>query len=113
MRKTKLWFEKESTPEFYKPRVTRFGKSVTMKKESICNLSRSKRFAQYDIDANRVGRNVGPGAYMQFHYCISSRHSQSPKQSKYFYRHMDLLNNAHYYYDYSTTKPNFLKNLSV
>ena len=112
MRKTILWNQKEASPEFHTPRVTRFGKSVSLKKKPIPNLGRSKRFRQYDIDANRIGRNVGPGSYLQFNYCISASISQSPTATKYFYRHADLLNNPHYYYDNSETRPNFLKSLT-
>lgn len=109
MRRTVLWNEKEPSPEFHTPKVTRFGKAASMKQKKNCNLARSKRFSQYDIDANRVGRNVGPGSYKQANYCISASISQTPRGAKYFYRHEDRLNNVHYFFDQSNTKPNFLK----
>ena len=109
MRKTQLWFEKQPSPEFYYPKVTRDGRAVSMKQKPKSNLSRSKRFSQYETDAKRLGTNVGPGSYVQSHFSIISALSTSPKVSRYFYRHKDSLENSHYYQDYSTTVPNFLK----
>ncbi|OMJ70788.1 hypothetical protein SteCoe_31159 [Stentor coeruleus] len=109
MRHTVLWDQKQPTPDSYFPKVTRYGRAVSMKHKPISNLMRAKRFPQYEIDANRVGANVAPGAYNQDHYSIISSTMKTPKSAFYFYKHEDLTNNSHYYRDFSTTVPNFVK----
>jgi hypothetical protein len=69
---------------------------------------KSKRFVQYELDARRVGKNVGPGAYNQTHHCIVAA-LRPPRSSYYFFKHTDSLNNSHYFRDYSATIPNFLR----
>jgi hypothetical protein len=109
MRKTLLWFEPQATPEYYDARVTRIGRPISIRQKAKSNIDRAKRFPQYDLEAKRLGRNVGPGAYCQTHFSITSNVKKNSRTSFYFYRHRDALNNSHYFRDYSSTVPNFLR----
>lgn len=109
MRNTILWNNPQATPEYYNPRVTRIGREVSIRQKAKSNINRAKRFPQYEADANRLGRNVGPGAYGQQHFSIVSNLKKNSRTSFYFYRHRDALNSTHYFRDYSSTIPNFLR----
>ena len=77
MRKTQLWFNKESTPEYYNPKVTYDGRTsaiITVKKKSAQN--KAKRFPQYEMDERRLGKELGPGCYPQFYNCMYASHTK-------------------------------------
>jgi hypothetical protein len=111
MRKTLLWFDPQPTPEWYDVRVTRIGKQVSIRQKAKSNINRARRFPQYEMDARRLGKNVGPGAYAQGHGSIVANLKKNSRTSFYFYRHRDALDNTHYFRDYSSTVPNFLKTI--
>ena len=102
MRKTQLWVEKKPTPEYYDTRVTHYGNSnkiQTLIKSS--NQSKAKRFQQYESDANRLGKNIGPGCYPQFYNCIYASRIKGTPIYKMFYRQRDLEDNRHFFLTHS------------
>ena len=105
MRKTQLWSNKEMTPEFYNPRVTydgRYTEIVTPKRNAT--MGRSKRFVQYEHESRRMGNEVGPGTYQQFHRSIEGSRIKGTPVYKKFYRQRDLNDNWYFYINESYRK---------
>ncbi|OMJ69949.1 hypothetical protein SteCoe_32197 [Stentor coeruleus] len=98
MRKTILWNSKEHTPEFYNPKVTYDGRtSIIRSVNKTSSVSKARRFPQYEKDEKRLGNEVGPGTYLQFHKCIYASRPKGTPIYKRFYRQRDLSDNWYYY----------------
>ena len=73
MRPTNLQFRspKEATPGPYAPQVPSYRSSPAGSRKTFGN---SKRFVDYEVNAERLGCLVGPGTYQQTNCSISSTH---------------------------------------
>ena len=106
MRKTQLWSKKESTPDYYDAKVTYDGRPTHIKitnKSSV--VGRAKRFTQYEDDSKKLGTEVGPATYHQFHNCIYASRPKGTPMYKKFYRQRDLSDNWYFSVNLSYSKP--------
>ena len=100
MRPTNLQFRspKEATPGPYHPRVTSYGVKLGPKPAvPRKTFGNSRRFSEYDINAQRLGSLVGPATYRQDSYSVGRNHIKGAHVYRPYYVGKDIGSNGLYF----------------
>ena len=100
MRPTDLKFRspKEKTPGPYKPWITRKGGVLFSGGAKIgSSFGSDRRFRDYDFEASRLGKNLGPSTYNFDNFALATLPIRGGPVYLPYHNNKDVSTNAYYY----------------